>query len=1282
MAGPPVFQRSPRLRPEVPGGEVEIPVPPPAPSEPGTSLTSVLLSLAPGLVGALFMFGFARGRGAGSGVYLLYSLPMMAAGYLVQLGHLWIQRQRYVAAVSRREGAYRELLSKRRAELERARVQQQNSLRETDPSPDECVGRATTRGARLWERSPRDEDFLSIRLGLGTVASSVEVKLSRHSTPDEDTLFAEAEAVLHEFRDVTGVPIRLPLGQIGAAGIVGARGGVLETVRSVALQLAAHHSPDDLRIAGLFPAEEAGGWAGLRWLPHTWTDDRQSRLLACDRETAHRMLADLHDLLSRRKLQGAGVNAPAIVFIVGDSRLIESEPVLSLILREGRSVGAYALFLAAQKEDLPMDCRAIIDIGLRSQLILTEPGRSHTEFLPDRASVEQLETQARALAPLQPQRLAGPAEIPKSVSLFTVLAMSGQNDLNVMARWRVSEPYASLAAPVGVGAGGERLLLDLHERGHGPHGLVAGATGSGKSELLQTLVASLAVTYHPHEVAFVMVDYKGGGMANAFKGLPHLAATITNLEGGLARRALVALKSELKRRQLLLGIAGVSHIDEYIRLRRSGRVLEPLPHLILLVDEFAELKAEQPEFMRELISAVRVGRSLGVHLILATQKPAGVVDEQIWSNTRFRLCLRVERPGDSQEVLRSPDAAAITVPGRAYFQVGNNERFELFQAGWGGASAGGQQQRDPYEIAEVALDGRRYRVGPEQAAAVLSSETQLSALVNHLRAVAEREGLRPVQSPWMPPLPGVVALQELVPEDGRWLEPVAGLLDDPENQRQEPLHINLIKDGHLAVFGAPGTGKTTLIQTLTVSLARSHSPADLHMYLVDGSGRSLHVLEQLPHVGAVISGDEAERINRLLRHLLQELEQRKRRLSQVGVNTFAAYRQVADEPLPAIILTIDNFPALVSASENAEESVARLAREGGSHGIHLVVSAGSPSALRHRVGSNITAAVSLVLTDRSEYGLAVGRTGGLEPANLPGRGLVKGIPVLEFQTALPAEGEAEWERSASLRALCETLNRQWTGSRPHPIQALPDSVMFAENGGIGLEVESLAPFYPAPSDGPHFVISGPAAVGKSNLLISWLLATALRLPPDKLCLWLADPGEGGLSALQRLPHVRGYLTDGPSISAGVEQVSALLQERRQMPEDLRPVLVFAVDDYDLFRSVAADEVKYRLEQMIRRERGAGFHMVVAGPSGVFSQYGYEALTKALVEAQTGFVLGSHDSADIGLFGLQAPMGEARRLPPGLGYFVKRGRGRAVKTALVSQIGGWVEKIDRSVGGLV
>lgn len=1286
MTQPPLYQRSPRLYPEVPSAEVEIPAPPPVPPAPTVSLGSVLAMLIPGLIAAGATFFIARAQGQPAWISLGFSLPMMVASAIIQAVIFLAQRRKREATLRGRTAKYREILEQHGHQFRQAREKQLLALTQVSPEPGECLRRAQERQPRLWERSPRDADFLALRLGLGRLPFCLTIKTPREPlTLEPDPLYGEVEALAAQFAQVDGAPVLLPLPGLGAVGVVGNRVRVLATARQLAVQAVAGHSPEDLKVVAVFPAEEAEEWAWLRWLPHVWSADRSVRWLAADRDSASDLLSDLQDLLSRRKRQQASGSVapqsatpqvPAFLIFLADPRLAEKHPALPMLLRDGAALGAYTVILTERKEELPMECQGIVERSEGAgQLVLTAPGTVPTLFAPDEGSLELAERLARALAPVRLNQMAAPAEIPHAVTLLQVLGLDRVDELDAVRRWTEAEPFRSLGVPVGVRAGGEPLILDLHERAHGPHGLVAGATGSGKSELLQALIAALAVQFHPHDLAFVMIDYKGGGMANLFSDLPHLVGTITNLEGNLAKRALAALKAELKRRQRLLGEAGVNHIDDYIKSRRKGRALEPIPHLVLVVDEFAELKTEQPDFMRELVSAVRVGRSLGVHLILATQKPAGVVDEQIWSNTRFRLCLRVERPSDSQEVIKCPDAASLTRPGQAYVQVGNDELLEQFQAAYSGAPyrPGTAGEGDPLEIAEVGLNGRRYRLSSRPAAPPgTESESQLQVLVRHLAAEAAREAITRLPGPWLPPLPDTVTLDQLTLPDMSWVAPVVGLLDDPENQLQQPLRLDLGKEGHLALYGAPGMGKTTFLLTLATALARTHSPQDLHLYALDATGRSLGLLRDLPHCGGVVLGDEDERLDRLMRLLMAELERRKELLAAAGVNTLAAYRQIAGgNPLPAVVMLVDNYPAFAAAHAEADDLLTQVAREGGNLGLHLVLTAGSPSQIRSRMAGSITLTATLALADRSEYSAAVGRTGGLEPVPTPGRGLIKGTPPLEFQTALPVPGETEWERTAALRAMYGQMNDAWTGVRPKPVRTLPEVVelsdVLAESGPaagtavpVGLDVTTLEPFRVDLQEGPHFLITGPSESGKTTLLRSWLLSLTAARSPDELHLYLIDQGAGGLAPLKRLPHVQAHAADSGQADSVLDEVGRLLAERTGR----FPLMIVAIDDVETFRDSASSTARDRVEQWLRKERSPGFHLLAAGHSGALSQYSYEGLFKALKDLQTGFLLGSTDHGDLSLLNLRLPSGESgKSLDPGMGLYARRGKYRKFKAAL-------------------
>lgn len=1344
MPTPPVFQRAPRIRPELPSGEVEIPAPSPPPQPPTANMAATILPRLSALGGlgatvAVGAFAYTSG-GSFNPVYLAAPLSFTAISAATAFATQSSQKKSYKAAVKQRQERYEAMLKVRRQELGEHRTRQLTIMKQIDPDPAECLGWVQRLDRRMWQRSYKDDDFLSLRMGIGAEPSTIHIKAPKDDAAlEEDPLVDKAQELAREFSLVPDAPIHLPLQEAGTTGIAGPRPAVLSMARALAFEIAAHHSPDEVKICALFPASEMAEWSWLRWLPHTWSDDRKQRLLASDKETASRMLRGLYDQLSRRRLQvAAAANSGAqkmpvfqrIVFFLGDPNLVENNRILSLLFTEGKSIGALPIFLADRIEYMLKDCHAVVELNeSQGQLSLTAPTTVQSTFTPDQIPLDQAELFARTMAPIRLRRLVGSNELPDIVTLLDTLDVNADtvDELDVAERWRTSEAYTSLAVPVGMKAGNEPMLLDLrdHERAHGPHGLVAGTTGSGKSELLQSLVVALAVNFHPHQVSFVLIDYKGGGMANLFQGLPHLVGTITNLQGNMAMRALTALKTELQRRQTVLGRAGENHIDKYLKRYCRGELKEPLPHLVIILDEFAELINEQPEFMKQLVSAVRVGRSLGVHLILATQKPAGVVNDQIWSNTRFRICLRVERPEDSREVLKRPDAASLTNAGRAYFQVGNDEVFELLQSAWGGAPyvPGAASMADPEEIVEVSLDGSRHTLSraPKRQQAASATENQLKAIINHLREVAENESIVPLQGPWLPPLPETAVLDDLRPAEGwdghawtpatTWMEPVIGIVDDPSRSYQGPLHLHLGKEGHLALYGAPGSGKTSFLQTLVTSLAVTHSPQDVNIYLMDFGGRALTMFSPLPHVGGVVLPDEDERVDRLLRFLLRQLETRQERFANAGVNTLPAYRESTGDRMPAIVVILDNITGFTSIYPDFEDELAELAREGGNVGIHLVITANSPSLIKAKISGNITMAVALQLADKADYTTAMQRMGNIEPAHIPGRGLVKGNPPLEFQTAFPVDADTEKGRSTALGSLINQMAQAWAGPGAPPVPMLPEKValsdllpstdtwplVFSERPlalPICVDVDDLQPVEIDLNDGPHFLVTGPAQSGKTTTLQTWALALAERFPKDRLELYLVDFRHDGLLPLQRLPQVRSYIEDEDEFGTALAQIWEALAERRSALERARQrasgglddrefisryrTIVMLIDDYDVLRDGAMAETRPRLEQILRRDRGLGFHVILAGMSNDLGA-SYEGWIKALREGQTGFTLGSSDRNDTQLLNVRVPYGEeGRLLPPGQGFYSRRGRSRKVKIATPNagplQIRNWVARI--------
>lgn len=440
-------------------------------------------------------------------------------------------------------------------------------------------------------------------------------------------------------------------------------------------------------------------------------------------------------------------------------------------------------------------------------------------------NLSEMDVFSRQLSNFKVRENASNAAIPDMLTFLDMYKTSRVEDLDMYHKWLENRTYESMRSLIGQKAGEQPVYLDIHEKYHGPHGLVAGTTGSGKSETLQTYILSLVLNYHPHEVAFILIDYKGGGMAQSFIGLPHLAGVITNLGGNQTTRALLSINAEIKRRQHTFNEYKIKHIDAYIELYRNGEAEEPMPHLLIIADEFAELKKEQPDFVRALVSAARVGHSLGINLILATQKPSGVVDDEIWSNTRFRICLRVADKQDSNEMLKRTDAAYITGTGRGFLQVGNDEIFDEFQSGWSGAPYTPEVPFNDDSKAKAVIIGltgkpEAVKKKKKKKGDNVKKFTQLDAMVQYAANLAEENHIKPLRQIWLPPLPGLFYLDDLeLTWDEKQIKLPVGLADDPQNQRQFPVYLDFIRDGHLLICGSAGSGKTSLVQTILYGAA-------------------------------------------------------------------------------------------------------------------------------------------------------------------------------------------------------------------------------------------------------------------------------------------------------------------------------------------------------------------------------------------------------------------------------------------------------------------------------
>ena len=601
--------------------------------------------------------------------------------------------------------------------------------------------------------------------------------------------------------------------------------------------------------------------------------------------------------------------------------------------------------------------------------------------------------------------------------------------------------------------------------------------------------------------------------------------TITNLDGAQSMRALASINAEIHRRERLFGEFEVNHINQYQKKFKNGEATEPLPHLFIISDEFAELKVNQPDFIKKLVSIARVGRSLGVHLILATQKPSGVVDDQIWSNSRFKIALKVADRSDSNEMLHTPDAAEITQTGRAYLQVGNNEVYELFQSAWSGADY--QPEKDDMGIEDHTIylinELGQYEIlnedlsGLEDADEIKEVPTELDAIVHNIHLLCEEQEIPPVPQPWLPPLKERIALEELeeVQPAIAWaqeksLSILLGMADIPQAQKQEAVSINLAKDGHVLLYGSPGTGKTTFLQSAGMDLARKFSPKDLTMYLMDFGTNGLAPLSKLPQVADTMLLDQTEKISKFVRIMERELNRRKKLLADYGVGTLDLYRQASGQEEPAIVILLDSYEAFKEEAYEAElfKLLVRISREGLSIGVHLLMTAGRQTNLRAQLYSNFKHQLSLPQNEAGEVRAIVGSTPlAMTMEDIKGRALMKREEVDVIQLALPVYGANDTQVLNNLRQAVASLQEAWTGQRPSAIPMVPEELTMEEflnlpdvqeaiendQIPIGLELEMVGSVNISLSKFKHMAYVSNAEDAFDNIT-HHLLRTILKMP--------------------------------------------------------------------------------------------------------------------------------------------------------------------------------------------
>ena len=1095
------YKRSPRIVKTVPEDKITIAAPP---TEDISEKDSLLKKLLPTII--MFAMTVIVMIIQPRGIYAIIGISSTLMSIIMTLSGYFSDKKIKAEKKENTIKSYNAYLLQKSKELYKLKRVQCDALEYNYPSPKNIADMIMQNSSRLYERNSYDDDFLTISVGKAVLPASYQISLATQelNMSQDNELAQEAQRLNAEFASVKNLPVMVNLSD-AHVGFVGEKRYVHRQLVSLFFQLTFFQSYHDLEIVMLCDGNNASEFSWVRWFPHLKIKAINVTGFVDKVSIGDQVLNSLNQLLKQRKTnldenKKISQFLPHYVFIIDEPRLILEHSIMEF-LQGNEKLGFSIVYTSESQASLPENIKTIVSVGSYEKGILEmNEGRLIKQSVDfyDLPSTEP-ELCARRLAAVNHVKGMS-TQIPASITFFEMYGIRHPEELHIAGRWKKNQSHKTLAVPLGVRGKDDYVELNLHEKAHGPHGLVAGTTGSGKSEIVQSYILSLAVNFHPYEVGFLLIDYKGGGMASLFRNLPHLLGMITNLDGSESMRAMASIKSELSRRQTLFSEHGVNHINQYNQLYKKGEAKKPMPHLFLISDEFAELKKEQPEFMSELVSTARIGRSLGIHLILATQKPTGVVDDQIWSNSKFKLALKVQNKSDSNEVLKTPDAADITLPGRAYLQVGNNEIYELFQSAWSGA---------PYTDSRVDIDfdkriyeinslGQRRLLGKDLSGDEQSETqtTQLDAVVSHISEVFSHTGLPVVERPWHPSLGGRITsphfcnISDVSAFEKLDTKIALGMVDIPEEQVQKEYTYDLRDDGNMAVFGSSTSGKSVTLTTLLMSIAVKNTPNMLKYYILDFGNASLVTLKDLPHTADYVSIDDTDKLKKILKTLDSEIAARKAKLSAKNAMNFSMYNQISDDKISAIFVVIDNFDALREMDAELSDYFTRYSRDGMTLGLFLAISALRASSVKFNMINNFKTKIAHYLMDRSDYHSLVGRS-AYEHPEISGRSFVKlsNTNMMQVYTVVPYENDMDY--ITQLGQKVNEINQNNSGAQAQGVKMLPDILtmeMLAQSaqniGGkiaIGLDRENVEPVYIELSQEKQVIVGGPQS-GKTTLL--------------------------------------------------------------------------------------------------------------------------------------------------------------------------------------------------------
>ncbi|MFD5506913.1 type VII secretion protein EccCa [Streptomyces sp. NPDC059761] len=1308
-----VVKRPPRsLPPEVPSDELRLEAPPELPRG---QQEGMLMQLLPMLgMGSSVVFFFMPGAAPFMRIMGVLMLVSTVGMVLAQLVRHRRGTQGQMADVRR---DYLKYLAQTRRQVRRTARAQRDAQLYLHPAPEQLWS-VVAEGSRLWERRVGDEDFGQARLGLG--AQRLATPLVAPDTAPVDELEPLTAGAMQRFLKVhsslDGLPVAVSLRAFYHVTVSGEPESARGAARALVAQLATLHSPEDLVVAVVAAPGAVPSWDWTKWLPHTQVPGQvdgagTKRLFSDD-------LTELEGLLAPR-LEGRPrfsrdvspvLDQPHLVVVLdANSRGGLVPPDSAFAAAEGLQ-GVTIVEVVAGELDEP---RGGLSVVVRPGRLRLESGAGIAyEGVPDTLSLPAAEALARQLAPLRTGGGDDDEPLLANLDFTDLLNLGDAASIDVARTWRPRSAGERLRVPIGVGEDGSPVMLDLKEaaqEGMGPHGLCVGATGSGKSELLRTLVLGLAVTHTSETLNFVLADFKGGATFTGMGQMPHVAAVITNLADDLTLvdRMGDSIRGELQRRQELLRSAGnYANIHDYEKARAAGAPLEPLASLVLVIDEFSELLTAKPDFIDMFIQIGRIGRSLGVHLLLASQRLEEGKLRGLDTYLSYRIGLRTFSAAESRTAIGVPDAYHLpSVPGSGYLKFGTDEmtRFKAayvsgtYRSGGPDLSVGlfPVERRPalftatPVPVVYAAPDPA-YLAAQSQREDDALADTVLDVIVGRL----EGQGV-PAHQVWLPPLDQAPPLDQLLPalapsaerglhaegytRPGGLVVPL-GLIDKPFEQRREVLYRDFSgAAGHMMVVGGPQSGKSTLMRTLISSFALTHTPREVQFYGLDFGGGSMSSISELPHVGGIASRLDPERVRRTVAEVGGILNRREEFFRANNVDSIGTYRrrraagELPGEPWGDVFLVIDGWGGFRTEYEGLEPVVTDIASRGLGYGIHVVITAARYMEVRAALKDQMLNRLELRLGDvmDSEFDRKVAAN---VPTGMPGRGQV--AEKLHFLGALPRIDGAHdpEELSEATAAFVSAVKQNWAGAAAPGVRLLP-RLLHADQlprGGdqpgrglaIGIDETDLEPVFVDFESDPFFLVFGESESGKTNLLRLICQQIAERYTPDQARLVVGDYRRSLLGALPE-EHLLEYAPMASSLQTHMEALGGVFS-RRQPPTDVTPQqlrdrswwtgpdVFIVIDDYDLVATSQGNPLA-PLVEYLPFARDTGVRFIIARNSAGASRSLYEPFMQRFKELGAQGVVLSGDPSEGDLIGNVRP----RPMPPGRAYFSSRKRGTSL-----------------------